>query len=45
MRYALPQVELNTQESNEDTEYQTNLKAAQTELGCLLWIDLISCQL
>ena len=35
---SLPQVELNIQESTEDTEYQTNLKAAQTELGCLLWI-------
>ena len=36
---SLPQIELDVQEPTEGSEYKTNLKGAQTELGCLLWIS------
>ena len=35
---SLPQVEMNVHEPNDGPDYQAHLKAAQTELGCLLWI-------
>ena len=35
---SLPQIELDIQEPTEGSEYNSNLKSAQTELGCLLWI-------
>ena len=35
---SLPQIELDIQEPTEGSEYNTNLKSAQTELGCLFWI-------
>ena len=34
----LPQVELNIQESKDTAEFKANLTAAQTELGCLMWV-------
>ena len=36
---SLPQIELNVQGFPDGLEHKDNLKAAQTELGCLLWIS------
>ncbi|CAE7198318.1 unnamed protein product [Symbiodinium pilosum] len=36
---SLPQIELNVQGFPDGPEHKDNLKAAQTELGCLLWIS------